>query len=895
MRFRPLALACFAFMLDCASLDPIAEDTCGNGVVDSTTEDCDSFPAAQCGKPTDGASACRLLCAPNDPDKTCPQGWGCGVQGFCRQATGEFEHANEAVSAGVTAMLVGDFDGDRRKDILGTSALGGAPAKGRIHYFGDKGVLSQTVGLPAVLGSPVVRDFDKDARDDIAFGYTFRLATATAGGVGLILGQTDRTVVTKVFPTVTKPGFDGVLVALDATTADVPIGADSQLAVGTAMKDGARIDVIVSLDEDLEKGKLGYEKALGGSADELAGMPAAGRMFTLDGTSACGEVAVALNTSSGSKVEIFSPCRKDSGLVTWNRARPAVDIAIPTGESRVTGVFIADVDGDGALDLIVGGASGKVYVGKGNGTAVLPPLVVIDALPELPLATADLNGDGAADFVLPSGVLMSRRGAPGTDGGASDGGVRRASFLIQAPTKRWTVAAIADLNRDGLLDVVGGSSEAPDLDVLEGASPFVADGIVMPSFTISTNGPVTNVVTTDIDLDGTRDVSFVQTRAASNIGEIGVAFGRPFSMPPEAPRIVGRLADVRQLMASEASMTITTRTPGATASDLPSLSVALLLPSGERQPIAPLLFLDGASKRPLSAPNLQRTWLASGLVAAPAVVKDRVDLLALAAGYTRRADTGVDSGDPVFGMWLAIGSGNASFSTPSEVAALDFYGASRAESFQPLFVAGDIDGGDEGIAETVSLARDPSGTGAVIRILRSVPGSSYDPSDGHAVPNLYPVPGSRIDLLDVDVDGRLDLVALMSDKGGVTSTWVFFSDGSDHKYPFQAPVAVPLPKPSGATDPLTPLDFTLVTVGGDDKGARKELAIVTPNHAFRVRAKKDHGFDPPVDATQALFSTGGLSYGSSIAAGDFDGDGVEDLAVTDLGAIRVCLQKARLP
>lgn len=894
MRLRPLALACFALMLDCASLDPIASDTCGNGVVDSATEDCDSFPAAQCGKPESGASACRLLCAPNDPDKTCPHGWGCGVQGFCRQATGDFTQANEPVSAGVTAMLVGDFDGDRRTDILGTSALGGAPAKGRIHYFGDKGVLSQIVGLPAVLGSPLVRDFDKDARDDIAFGYTFRLATATAGGVGLILGQTDRTVVTKVFPTLTRTGFDGVLVALDATSDDVPAGADPQVAVAAVMKDGVRTDVIVSLDDDLEKGKLGYERPLDGSVDGLAGIPATGKMFTVEGSSACGEVAVALNTASGPKVQIFSPCKRDAGVVTWNRVRPPVEVTVPSGETRVTGVFMADVDGDGTRDLLIGGGSGKVYVVKGNGTALLGPAVAVDALPELPLATADINVDGAADFVLPSGVLMSRKGAQGADAGA-DAGVPRASFLIQAPTKRWSVAAIADLNRDGILDVVGGSSEAPDLDVLEGANPFVSDGIVMPAFTISTTGPITNLVTADIDLDGTRDVSFVQSRAASNVGEIGVAFGRPLSMPPEAPRIVGRLADIRQLISSDASMTITTRTPAANPSDLPSLSVALLLPSGERQPIAPLLFIDGASKRPLAAPNLQRTWLVSGLVAAPAVVKDRVDILALAGGYTSRADTGVDTGDPIFGMWLAVGNGDASFSTPAEVASLDFFGASRAETFQPLFVAGDIDAGDEGIAETVSLARDTSGAGSVVRILRTLPGSSYDPSDGHAVPDLYPVSGSRLDLLDVDLDGRLDLVALMSDKNGVTSTWVFFSDGSDHKYPFEAPVAVPLPKPSGPTDPLTPLDFTLVTVGADDKGVRRELAIVTPNHVFRVGAKKDHSFDSPIDATADLFSTGGLSYGSSIAAGDFDGDGVEDLAVTDLGSIRVCLQKARLP
>ena len=117
-----------ALLLDCAALDKLPADTCGNGVVDAR-EDCDSFPndpKARCGGPSAGASMCRLLCGKQANGETpeCPDGWGCSVAGFCRQPTGAFEVPGEPVSAGVTTMLVGDFDGEDRKSTRLNSSHG---------------------------------------------------------------------------------------------------------------------------------------------------------------------------------------------------------------------------------------------------------------------------------------------------------------------------------------------------------------------------------------------------------------------------------------------------------------------------------------------------------------------------------------------------------------------------------------------------------------------------------------------------------------------------------------------------------------------------------------------------------------------------------------------------
>src|SRR5687768_5390911 len=111
-----LALLSLA-LFDCATLEPLGAGTCGNGVVDAN-EDCDGFAASgitssTCGAPSDPEKACRLTCK---TAADCPDGWGCATAGICREPSGRFDPMSEGVSAGVETLVVGDFDGDSRKD-----------------------------------------------------------------------------------------------------------------------------------------------------------------------------------------------------------------------------------------------------------------------------------------------------------------------------------------------------------------------------------------------------------------------------------------------------------------------------------------------------------------------------------------------------------------------------------------------------------------------------------------------------------------------------------------------------------------------------------------------------------------------------------------------------------
>ncbi|MBC7018263.1 FG-GAP repeat protein, partial [Salmonella enterica] len=73
-----------------------------------------------------------------------PEGWGCTTKGVCREPSGEFSKALGAVSGGASTLLVGDFDGDGRRDLVGAGPRNSRnTSRVRVHYFDDFGGLAQ--------------------------------------------------------------------------------------------------------------------------------------------------------------------------------------------------------------------------------------------------------------------------------------------------------------------------------------------------------------------------------------------------------------------------------------------------------------------------------------------------------------------------------------------------------------------------------------------------------------------------------------------------------------------------------------------------------------------------------------------------------------------------------
>jgi hypothetical protein len=132
--------------------------------------------------------------------------------------------------------------------------------------------------------------------------------------------------------------------------------------------------------------------------------------------------------------------------------------------SYPTSVAVADVNGDGRLDVVTANFhsnSLSVLVGNGNGTFLTARTVRLGSSPAA-VAVADVNGDGRLDLVVAdyasNGVSVLLGNGNGTFKSAVNFGVGLGPFSV----------AVADVNRDGLPDLVVANDSGNSVSVLLG-------------------------------------------------------------------------------------------------------------------------------------------------------------------------------------------------------------------------------------------------------------------------------------------------------------------------------------------------------------------------------------------------------------------------------------------
>ena len=322
--------------------------------------------------------------------------------------------------------------------------------------------------------------------------------------------------------------------------------------------------------------------------------------------------------SCGPTTNNIPDCGEGDGVVSilLGNGDGTFQTAVPydTGGAFSNSVAIADLNGDGKLDLVVsdrclGGhdcsTDGAASVLLGNGDGTLQSAVTYDSgYNTLSSAVADVNGDGKPDLIVASDCSTLGGNCPtsvvGVLLGNGDGTFQGAVFYGTGAAVTTSVA-VADVNGDGKPDVLaanicpmaGCSGEEGTVAVLinttvSGPAAAIsptslnfanqAAGVTSPSQVVTlTSTGTANLTINSISFTGTNAVDFTQTNnCGSSLApgascQVGVTFtptGGPSRAAtlqftdnapnsPQAVALAGSVQDFSLAATSQTSLTVT--------------------------------------------------------------------------------------------------------------------------------------------------------------------------------------------------------------------------------------------------------------------------------------------------------------------------------------------------
>ncbi|MDI1477244.1 VCBS repeat-containing protein [Polyangium sp. y55x31] len=834
-RGAPPALVFAALLLTlaapaCAPLPTLSEGVCGNFVIEAG-EDCDGHaPAPGSCAPMNAPNECRFVCDPAAPDATCPAGYGCGSDQVCRRTSGAIEPTGEREGfTWPTSLRAGDFDLDGSPDLLllgAPDAAGLRPARA----LSSKGFsLSEALTeLPFEIAAPAVGAGTGEAHRDVAF--------ADREGVAILRGYPEEAARFAMVPSILlEQGTSTRLLFVDVLP-DVP--GDEIVALTDSVEQGASLTGFAGDGSP----PVALTPMPGGEAAVIGAVPMLAA--ALDEDVPCKQILVAYRGATD--VPVFTPCKLGPSGVEWNAGDTLFHVKLPPEAPIDRGVFVADVDLDGHLDIVVG-AGGQTYVafGLGNGTFVSKnpggtlneagPYVLPEAAGDakFPLAMADLNTDGRADFVVPRGLVLSQ-----------PTGYELAYGNLGAS---WSEAVIGHFNGNDKLDVVASTAGVVDLDFLNNAG----GGVFAPAV-ISTHGPTRLLTVGDIDGDLLDDLVFSEENGENGepVDHLAVSFGVPFGAPTPAVAAV-EAGTVEQITAGhyvgQTGMDAMADVAVVFEAELHKSDALAVLHGRTSRNIFPALPLRGGSRSFLPiALTFGHFGDETADIAALGVRPETEELRLF------RVEA-FEDGPP--GLPVASEALDSSFSPVESTGSVLFrHGA--------LIAAADLN--DDGIDEVIVVGAYGEPKQAALMIADyDEPSATFRSRAAQPFTAALSIDAELV-VADVDGDGHEDALVRTGSPGAGGALVILWGNADGD-----------LGKGEQVSAPFDP----------DGSGVRAIACVKSPRgKGFDVLAASDtaiyrYEFDAGRDATAAPIPVLPLAQVRALAVADFDHDGVDDVAV----------------
>ncbi|MFO0571340.1 MAG: VCBS repeat-containing protein [Polyangiaceae bacterium] len=903
-------------VIGCSTLEDISAGVCGNGIVEGD-EDCDG--EGSCGKPG-STSECRFVC---DTTADCRKGSYCGLDGVCREPEGSFSVPESGlVTDQQTRVQVGDFDGNGIDDLVSVEESG----RFAVRYFESGGVADTRFVQSGVFPPSIGRltgdaNGKPDATDDIV--HTGGLA------LGVLEASTSRDLQAKAYAPIPVNELDSRFVTMEGK---LPAKKVLELEQQQELILFGGTEILQFTGSTLRSVVDGTElsNALPVQAFSLVPDPNRGSLPTgqLDEgvDSLCDELV--LMQPDDSQVYVVTPCVGQNWNLGLTKQYPSV--GLPIGGKVGKMAVLGDIDGDQHLDIVVAGPNletdperpevNELYAAFGNGNGTFrdkdgKPDVMSrvnqpgKTFPGIPLAAGRLNADNKADFVFPGGIVLSQACAPGPD----------CYEYIPSDGKNFEQAVIADLNSNGLNDIVARTSDSRGVIFLNGTGVGIFNAYEVPT----ANYP-TQLAVADFDGDLVKDVAVAERENPLFIGvgtkdtdpilqthdSLSILFGK-VQGAPEPPVSMGKLG------------LITGIAPGNfffkgfdSASDIGvltqsfdgALSVALFGGSTDRHMASPFELTEGLGENPEFA-FLTQTGRFAG-EAHPDVAVLSFPPPDSAAGAKRQPAK----------LWLAPSTGEAELSAQSNHAT-----SMEGVDIDPCTVLTpkldlDGDGQDELVmlgraskrgedSGRVLVARSTGGAWKLDPVIK-IPGVPFTNERTARINCRYlelgglgkPYVADFIDdgtlqVADADANGAEDLLAF-----SVLATF----DGtniSDPEFHVSLFLNGDLANPLALT---LPADFIALGAAliNADLDPELELLLVGPSGVFRHDVDLGTG---QLSEPLPIFQNGGpaipltspleaLDLGlTGIVTGDFNGDKIPDFVVSDRNSVNLFLAKAVKP